>query len=209
MLESVAGTASDKPNILHSRMPVDDEVAVRSLLILAYPRFEQRRIFQGRKAKSDVFANALEDLGIDHALAIGRIEGRSARIVGDFEPAAGISGSAAGNAVEKADVIVRPDRQVGVAEAIISRRRTEEENFLLGGLDEIANRFRKEFSKPWPASKNVNIGLQTRTVRQVNVTQWSMLQAAGSNGKLFVLAAGCDEGFDYRLATRTTRFLRS
>ena len=40
-----------------ARMAVDDEVTVGSLLVLADPSFEKRRVFQGREAEADIFSN--------------------------------------------------------------------------------------------------------------------------------------------------------
>ena len=111
-------------------MPVDDEVAVRRLLVLADASFYQRRVSKGREAEGDVFANLLQCLLTDHALAIGRIEGRPARIVGDLESAA----IAAGNAVAKASPVIGPYRQMLIRETIIAGRRAEEENILLSRL---------------------------------------------------------------------------
>ena len=43
MLESVARTAPDEPDIVEARVPIDHEVAVGTVLVLADPRFTQGR----------------------------------------------------------------------------------------------------------------------------------------------------------------------
>ena len=124
----------EPPPTIHAfvvhRMPVDDEIAVRRLLVLAHASFYQGRVSKGREAEGDVFSNLLQCLLTDHALAIGRIEGRPARIVGDLESAA----IAAGYAVTKASPVIGPYRQMLIRETIIAAGRAEEENILLSRL---------------------------------------------------------------------------
>src|SRR5206468_2814373 len=57
MLESVSRSPAQQPGIFAPRMTVNDEVVVRTVLILADTSLKQRRIFQGRKTKGDVVAN--------------------------------------------------------------------------------------------------------------------------------------------------------
>ena len=53
MLEAMAGTGADDQNVRAIRMTVDQEVAVRGVLILADPRFGERR---GRPAPGSAAA---------------------------------------------------------------------------------------------------------------------------------------------------------
>src|SRR5258708_13844422 len=50
MLEPVAGASAHQPDVREVRMPVDQKIAGRSILVLAYARLHQRRTREGRKA---------------------------------------------------------------------------------------------------------------------------------------------------------------
>ena len=81
MLEPVPRASSQQPDIFVSGMPVDDEVIVRTVLVLADARLQQGRIFQRGKAEGDIVADRLEPLGADcsFALTSDRIPGRECR----------------------------------------------------------------------------------------------------------------------------------
>jgi len=49
VLEAVAGAAADEPHVVALGMPVDQEVAVRGVLVLADLARDQRRILQRRE----------------------------------------------------------------------------------------------------------------------------------------------------------------
>src|SRR5579872_1366379 len=134
MLKAMPGSSADNPHILRRRMPINNEMSVWSLLVLANASLDQRRVFQGREAEADVLANIFQRLRINDPLAIGRIERRPARVICDLEPAPITSR----DAIAKASTMIGPHRQMRVAETIIARRRSEEENILLGRLHEIA-----------------------------------------------------------------------
>src|ERR1700751_4759328 len=111
-------------------MPIDNKVAVGSLLVLANPSLNQRRIFQGREAKGNILADILQRLRSDCPLTESRIEIRPARIVGDLETAP----VAAGNAIPKLPAMIGPHWHLAVRETRISGRRAEEKYVLLGCL---------------------------------------------------------------------------
>ena len=106
------------------RMPVDDEVTVGGLLVLADAGFDERRVFQRREAEGEVFANVPQRLFIDHPLAVGRIEIRPPRIVGNFESAT----AAARDAVAEASAMIGPDGKMGVGEVMLSREWVPKKN---------------------------------------------------------------------------------
>ena len=56
MFESVARAAADDPHIRIARMPVDDEVVVGCIFVLADAGFDQRRIFHPRKTVREITA---------------------------------------------------------------------------------------------------------------------------------------------------------
>src|ERR1700722_9275026 len=141
-------------------MPVDDEVLVGRLLVLADARLDQRSVFQGREAEGQMLAHTTQRIWVHHAFSRRRIEGRSARVIGYFKPAP----SAAGDSIEKMLAVVAPHGQMRVVESRISRRRPEEKNILLGGPPQIADRLREQFSQPRSAGKHVVVGLEPGAV---------------------------------------------
>ena len=177
VLEAVPRAAADDPHIFHRRMPVDDEVTVGSLLVLADAGLDQRRVFQGREAEANIFANVFQRFRTDHALAIGGIEGRAARVVGDLESAA----VAARDAVAKASAVIGPHWQMRVAEAIISGRRAKEKDILLGGLHQIADGLREQLPEPRPAGEDVAVGLELAShPTSARLRSGAALQSIGS-----------------------------
>jgi len=69
MLESVPRPSAQQPYIFAPWMPVDNEVIVRAVLVLADASLEQGSIFQCRKSECDVVANDLEAFKTDCSLA--------------------------------------------------------------------------------------------------------------------------------------------
>src|SRR5580698_10124445 len=99
MFEAVARATANDPDIFVSRMAIDDEVAVRSLFILADAGFEQRSIFEGGEAEGNIFADAFQRFLTHDTFAVRRVEVRSAGVVGDFKSTAGVALDGARNAV--------------------------------------------------------------------------------------------------------------
>ena len=89
-------------------MPVDDQMTVRTVLVLANAGLDQRRVFHGRKAESDVIARSIESFLVYRSFAGGRIELWSPRVIGDFESAP----ICCWNTVDKAVAVIGPDRQL-------------------------------------------------------------------------------------------------
>src|ERR1700690_4149947 len=148
-------------------MAVNNEVAVGRLLVLANAGFDQWRVFQGGEAEGNVFANIPESLRVHHALAVRRIESRSARVVRGLESAP----VAARDSVTKASAVIAPDGQMRVAEPVIPRRRTKEKNVLLGGLHKVTDGLWEQLPKPRPASKHITVGLNPGPIRQRETAQ--------------------------------------
>src|SRR5579864_3125839 len=112
------------------RMAIDNEMAIGRLLVLADASLDQRRVLQGREAKSNILANVAQNLGRHYPFPRSRIELGATRIIGDLEPAP----SAARNPVKKLSAMVAPHRHMTFAEAIVSSRGAKKENLLLGSL---------------------------------------------------------------------------
>src|ERR1700679_431330 len=123
-------------------MPIHNEVAVGSLLILANPGLDQRSVFHRGKTKGHIFAHSLQRCLAEHALAGSRIERPAARVIGDFEAAP----IASWDAVEETLAVVAPHWKMRVGEPQVSGGRSEEENILLGWLNKMAQSFREQFT---------------------------------------------------------------
>src|SRR5437879_3858163 len=141
-------------------MPVDDEVAIRSVLILAHACFEERGILHRRKSKAKIFTYFFQAFHADEPLAQIRIEFAPATIVRYFEPSPLISR----NSVNKRMFVVRPRGEGFFREPGIPRRRAEEEHILLCRANLVADRVREEFSHPGPTGEYVLVGRQLRAV---------------------------------------------
>src|SRR5712671_2103216 len=178
-------------------MTVDNELAVGRLLILADARFNQRSVFQGREAEGQILTNKLQRLPADDPFSRGRIEGRTARVICNFETTARVPR----DAIEETAAMVAPHRQVLVTKASVARRRTKEEDVLLGGLNEIADGAGKKLAEPGSASEHVVVRGETRPVSESNPAQNRMLKTLGQNCDLPILAALVNEHLDYSLAT--------
>src|SRR4029077_4644051 len=156
-------------------MPVDDEVGIGCLLILADTGFDQGSIFQGREAEREVIADVLNCFQVDQPFAGGGIEGWPARVGGEFEAAV----VAAGNAVEKVVAVVAPDGQVFVRETRIASGGSEEQDCLLGGGYQVANRLWEQTAEPGAAGENIEVGFQERGVREGQAAERGVLQTVG------------------------------
>src|SRR5258705_76707 len=107
MLETVSRAAPHQPHVPRRRMPVDDEVVVRGVLVLAHTPLEQGRPFQLREAKAQVVARRSQALIAGQALAARGVERGPVRVVRDLEPAPLIPG----NPVHEARSVIGPNRE--------------------------------------------------------------------------------------------------
>src|SRR5438309_5554601 len=137
-------------------MTVDDEVTVRSLLVLTYASLDKRSTLQSRKTESDIVTNVFQRFGIDNALVVSGIEDGPTRVVGNLKTAP----VPTWNAITKASKVIGPNRQMFSAKTIVTGGRAKEKNILLCGLHQVADGSRKHFSEPRPASEHVTISLE-------------------------------------------------
>ena len=94
MFESMPGAASDEPDVIEARVPINYKVAVRTVLVLTHPRLTQWGLGQRRESSSQKSARRLFS---GHARAAIRgigIHRRSMRIVRHLEAAAFKAGKA-------------------------------------------------------------------------------------------------------------------
>ena len=83
----VAGAASSQPDVIEIGMAVDQEIAVRGVLVLADARFDKRRADQGRKAPGQKKARASSVIFSQVALGGIRINRFAVTIEREFEAA--------------------------------------------------------------------------------------------------------------------------
>src|SRR5438552_1247391 len=189
--------AAHQPDVLHPGMAIHDKVRVWCLLVLANTRFDERRILQGREAECEIFADLAQQFLTDHSLAGSRIEGRATRVVGDLESAPSVSGYA----VEEAVHVVAPDWKMPAVEAVVARWQPEEKHVLLSRTYQLSNRVGKHCSQPWPASEDVMVRFQSRTIGQHEISQRRALEPFRQHRALHVLPTLFDKRIDYSLAT--------
>src|SRR5262245_18102769 len=126
-------------------MPVDDEVVIGGVLVLADARFDQRRIFRAGEAIGEIAARVGEAVVADDALSRGRIKRRSARVDGEFEAAALIPR----NAIPEMIALVGPDLETTFVEARVARGCAEDKDVLLRNCKVRAYRSREKLGQPW------------------------------------------------------------
>src|SRR5438105_4898883 len=122
MLEPVAGTAADEQDVLHTRVEVDQEIAVRAVLVLANARFGERSAFEQRETAVAVGDYLRERrLGRAAVLRVG-IDRHPVRVVRELDaPALEI-----GKAVENVTPVeVGPAGHCAGEEAAIAGGRSE------------------------------------------------------------------------------------
>src|SRR5712672_1151399 len=112
-------------------MPVNDEIMIRSILVLAHTRFEQRGILHSREAKGKVFARRLESLGTGHPLTCVGIKFRAANVVGNLESTPlSLRNKTSRNAVHESVAVVGPHRKLVLQKPVVARG-CREEKYLL------------------------------------------------------------------------------
>src|SRR5882762_10412898 len=167
VLEAVPRTAPHEPGVRRSRMPIDDEVLVGRVFVLAYTGLDQRSALQSRKPKREILARRLEALRCGHALAGRGIEWRPPGVVRDLEPAPLV----ARNAVDESPAVIGPHRQRLLRKPLVTGGRAEEKDLLPGGAHPVADNVRKQAPEPRAAGEHECIGDEGGAVRQFDAPQ--------------------------------------
>src|SRR5207247_6082554 len=92
VLEPVARAAAHEPDVVRAGMTIDDEVLVRTLLVLAHARLEQRSAGEPRKAVAQVVARRAQPHRTRLPLPCGGIERRAAHVVRHLEAPPPVAG---------------------------------------------------------------------------------------------------------------------
>src|SRR6266542_218255 len=85
VFEAVAGSPSDQQDILHLRVMVDEEVSIRSILILAHAALDQRSISESRESLGKNRSDLFDRFARNNAGAGIRIEGGTVPVRCDSE----------------------------------------------------------------------------------------------------------------------------
>src|SRR5260370_35348446 len=135
-------------------MPIENEMIIQAVLVLADARFQQRGAFHSGESHRHIFSRLLDCFGRNRPLAGSGIEGGSARVISDLEAAPFI----AGNAVKERSPVIDPSGQPVLSKTRITWRGAKEEHLLAGRRDAIAHYIRKNLPKPGTASEHELIG---------------------------------------------------
>ena len=135
-------------------MAVDDEVLVHAHLELAHPRLHDRLVLQGREAQRQVVAGALHLVGRDQPFVGVGIEGGLLSDRAHLEAAI----VDAGEAVVAQRVVLGVVGEVGVAEAVVARGRSEEEHVAARGEELHPHHLREDLAQPGPAGEDEGRG---------------------------------------------------
>src|SRR5438874_4399304 len=139
--ESMTRSSADEPYVAGLRMPIDNQISVRAVLILANLGRQQRRFCQLGKSFGKQMTRSGDPFGARQAIRVGRIDRLAARVVGKLEAAI----VDIGNAVDDAFAEVDPDRQMARRVTIRSTRSPEVVDLLSGRTDPISNDIREDF----------------------------------------------------------------
>src|SRR6266550_4875165 len=126
VFEAMPRSPAHDPRVRRFGVPIDDEMLVGGLFVLADARLEQRGAFQSGEPVGEIVAGDLEGIGARESGLGSRIDDGSSGIVGYLEAAPLVPR----NAVHEARAVIGPDGKRFLGEASIARRRSEKENFL-------------------------------------------------------------------------------
>ena len=130
-------------------MPVDQEIPVGGVFVLADAGLDDWSVFQGGEAAGEELARSFYGRGAgDTRLRVG-IDARAVTIVGDFEAARFEVGHSIKFILE-----VEPGGHRGLGESLLAGGDAEENNFLARSEDALAEDAGEYLGKPGAAGKN-------------------------------------------------------
>src|SRR5436853_5070000 len=122
-------------------MMIDDQISVRTVLVLTDFRGQQRRFRELRKSFRQQLPRVRNSLGARQTSRRGRIDALAARVVGDFEPAL----MDIRNSIDDALAEIDPNRQMAARVTLRSARRPEVVDLLARRSNAVADDVRKDF----------------------------------------------------------------
>ena len=155
MLEAVARSAADEHDVRVRRVAVDEEIAVRAILILADAALGQRGIAQQREA-AVAEGDDVGQCGIGRAARLGvGVDQGPMRIARELDPAALEVGKAV---IQIAAVEVGPAGHRGAGETRVAGGRGEEEHLLPRGEDAVGEELGEELAEPRAEREHEAVG---------------------------------------------------
>src|SRR6266481_2112271 len=155
MFEAMARPASGDPYIFKFGVPVNQEIAVPRVLVLADAGLNHGRVPQRWNMFLQVGAQLIYRRRRHHTRAIVRIKGLTVAIKSNLESSAFHIRQSVGQAGMSP---MQPDRHFRNTKIIRPRRRPYEEDFLPGRKDALPQQRGKDFWQPRAARKNERSG---------------------------------------------------
>ena len=205
VFEAVTGTAASDPDIWPLGMAIDEEIAVGSIFVLAYPGFDDGCVFESRETAGEKIACGLcAFLRRDARLGV-RVDGFAMGIAREFQAAA----FDIRHAIEFV-FLEKPGGQTGRGETRIARRSAEEKNLLTGREDAACEKFWKNLAEPGAASENELCGGDGFVLRSGDVIEFGYRLWRDDMGELELRAVLCDivDNGGYRPASEQYAALR-
>src|SRR5205814_594909 len=169
MLKSMSRAASSEPNVARLGMPIDQKVTAGSILVLADPRFNNRRLGKSREAARDVLPDLVHFLRRHNPRLRVRINARAVLVERDFQPAA----LQVWHSVTLV-VFDQPGGQCWRRKSVVSGRNAKIKDALPGRENFIAQSLRKKLRKPRSARKYKVFGGEFLAFRADNIFQCSV-----------------------------------
>src|SRR5689334_13252309 len=149
MLEPVPGSTTNDPNILNHRVPINQEIAIRSSLILANTRLHHRCSSQPRYSSREIFPHRSQPTNTNHSLSAVRVKLLTMRIDRDLEPSPIEIRQRINQIVE-----IDPRRHHAAIEPVIPRRDTKKDNLLPRYMNQLTQQVGKDLRQPWTTGKH-------------------------------------------------------
>src|SRR6266404_1351199 len=137
MLEPVSRSAAYKPNVLYFRMPVDQEITIPSVFVLANTRLHNGRAAQRRKSLLDKTPRLIRSFEARQTRLRVRIDPPAMPVHRNLQPAA-LQIRHPINFV----LLEQPRRQRRWSKARVPRRHAKEKHFLPGRKNPLTQNFR-------------------------------------------------------------------
>ncbi len=149
MFESVPGSTANQPNILKPRMPINQKITIRRVLILANTRLHHGRIRQPRHSLSQILTHRLQSSTLTTRSPVSGSNSVPCASIAILNPRPSTFGNCINQIVE-----VDPRRHRAATETVISRRHTKKDHFLPRYVNQLTQQFRKQFRQPWTTRKH-------------------------------------------------------
>ena len=147
-------------------MTIDQEIAIRSVFVLAHARVDQRRVTQSRQSGCQSLPYFGQTCFRHDPIAFVRIEWRAVTINGDLD-------STPVHIRQAVDLFLEidPRRHQRRSESFIAWGGAKVEDFLSGWIDATTENVSKYFREPRAASKNKFTGRDSPIVRRCDRVQ--------------------------------------